>query len=130
MKVQGYNHLTINVSNLSRSLEFYTRVLGLALIHKGNSDAYLEWGAAWICLIEQPDYTVSTRKTIGFDHFAFTIAQEYFEEAIQVLQANKVQIVRGPIRRGVGWSVNFLDPDGVQLELHTSNLQERMKVWV
>lgn len=45
MKVQGFNHVTVNVSNLSRSLNFYTGILGLQLIHKGNTDAYLEWEA-------------------------------------------------------------------------------------
>ncbi len=49
--------------------------------------------------------------------------------AVHVLQENEVRIVRGPVQRGQGWSINFLDPDGTQLELHTSTLEERMKVW-
>lgn len=54
MKVQGFNHVTVNVSDLSRSLNFYTGILGLQLIHKGNTDAYLEWGSAWICPHRKP----------------------------------------------------------------------------
>jgi catechol 2,3-dioxygenase-like lactoylglutathione lyase family enzyme len=129
MKVQGFNHLTVNVSDLARSLDFYTGILGLKLVHKGNTDAYLEWGSAWICLIEKPEYNESAGSTIGIDHIAFGIAEEYFEEAVQVLQAHEVRIIRGPVKRGIGWTVNFLDPDGAQLELHTSNLQQRMSVW-
>ncbi|WP_339319792.1 VOC family protein [Paenibacillus sp. FSL R10-2734] len=129
MKVQGFNHVTVNVSNLSRSLNFYTGILGLQLIHKGNTDVYLEWGSAWICLIEQPEYTESKGNVIGVDHIAFSIAEEHFEEAVQVLQSHEVRIIRGPVKRGLGWTVNFLDPDGIQLELHTSNLKERMSVW-
>lgn len=129
MKVQGFNHVTVNVSDLSRSLNFYTGILGLQLIHKGNTDVYLEWGSAWICLIEKPEYTELMGSVIGIDHIAFSIAEEHFEEAVQVLRTHEVRIIRGPVKRGVGWTVNFLDPDGIQLELHTSNLRERMGVW-
>ncbi|MEK4287643.1 VOC family protein [Paenibacillus sp. FSL P4-0502] len=129
MQVEGFNHVTVNVSNLANSLNFYTGVLGLQLVHRGKTDAYLEWGSAWICLLEKPDYMAITDKVVGVDHIAFSIAEEHFEEAVQVLQTQNVPIIRGPIKRGIGWTVNFLDPDGIQLELHTSNLRERMSVW-
>jgi hypothetical protein len=57
------------------------------------------------------------------------IDEQHFWEAVQQLKVNHVPIVREPTRRGRGFSVNFLDPDGTQLELHTSTLAERMKVW-
>jgi catechol 2,3-dioxygenase-like lactoylglutathione lyase family enzyme len=60
---------------------------------------------------------------------AFFIDEQDFAEAVKKLKANDVTIVREPTRRGRGLSVNFLDPDGTQLELHTSTLAERMKVW-
>ncbi|AIQ75548.1 VOC family protein [Paenibacillus odorifer] len=129
MQVEGFNHVTVNVSNLANSLNFYTGVLGLQLVHRGKTDAYLEWGSAWICLLEKPDYMAIADKVVGVDHIAFSIAEEHFEEAVQVLQTQNVPIIRGPIKRGIGWTVNFLDPDGIQLELHTSNLRERMSVW-
>ncbi|MEK3862547.1 VOC family protein [Paenibacillus sp. FSL H7-0716] len=129
MQVEGFNHVTVNVSNLAKSLNFYTGVLGLELVHRGKTDAYLEWGSAWICLVEKPDYMAIADKVVGVDHIAFSIAEEHFEEAVQGLQTQNVPIIRGPIKRGIGWTVNFLDPDGIQLELHTSNLHERMSVW-
>ncbi|MFF2910072.1 VOC family protein [Paenibacillus sp. NPDC057934] len=133
MKVTGFNHLTLKVKDLTDSLNFYTSILGLALIHRGKSDAYLEWGSAWICLIEVRDaetkYSNIVREINGVDHIAFSIAEEDFAGAVQILKSHKVPIVRGPVQRGKGWSVNFFDPDGIQLELHTSNLQERMTIW-
>ncbi|MBP1312023.1 VOC family protein [Paenibacillus sp. 1182] len=129
MLVKGFNHLTINVKNLDKSLDFYTQILGLMIRHKGNKDAYLEWGTAWICLVEQENYSENIERKLGFDHIAFYIEEEYFMDAVKVLQENEVHIVRGPIQRGLGWTINFLDPDGIQLELHTSNLEERMKIW-
>lgn len=128
MKVQGFSHVTINVKDLARSLRFYVDVLGMELVHRGRKDAYLEWGTAWICLQERPDMA-EQRPQIGVDHVAFFIDEQDFAEAVEQLKANNVTIVREPIRRGRGLSVNFLDPDGTQLELHTSTLAERMKVW-
>lgn len=129
MLVQGFNHLTINVRNLESSLDFYTQILGLTVRHRGNKDAYLEWGTAWICLVEKENYSENIEGALGVDHVAFYIPEEYFMDAVQTLQDHQVPIVRGPLKRGIGWSINFLDPDGTQLELHTSNLEERMKVW-
>ena len=123
MLVKGFNHLTINVKNLSISLDFYTQILGLEVRHKGNRDAYLEWGTAWICLIEQENFPENMEGLLGVDHVAFFIAEEHFMDAVRLLQEHDVNIVRGPIQRGIGWSINFLDPDGTQLELHTSNLE-------
>ncbi|MGC5327193.1 VOC family protein [Brevibacillus sp. SYSU BS000544] len=128
MKVKGFNHVTILVSNLQTSLAFYTQVLQMKLAHQGNLDCYLEWGSAWVCLI-QKEQLPRREKTAGVDHVAFTIAEEDFDEAVSILQQCQVTIVRGPIDRGLGRSINFLDPDGTELELHTSNLEKRMQVW-
>ncbi|WP_166242647.1 VOC family protein [Paenibacillus turpanensis] len=129
MKVQGFNHITLTVSSLERSLSFYVDILGMQLVHRGAKDVYLEWGSAWVCLLERPDLGRAAEQQLGVDHAAFTIAEEHFDEAVQVLQDKGVTIVRGPINRGTGMAVNFLDPDGIQLELHTSTLADRMKVW-
>jgi catechol-2,3-dioxygenase len=128
MNVQGFSHVTINVSDLNRSLSFYLDVLKMQLVHRGRKDVYLEWGRAWICLQERPE-KAEQREQLGVDHVAFYINEKDFAMAVKHLQENNVEIVRGPIKRGLGWSVNFLDPDGTQLELHTSTLAERMKVW-
>jgi catechol 2,3-dioxygenase-like lactoylglutathione lyase family enzyme len=126
MNVQGFSHVTINVKDLDRSLRFYVGVLNMQLVHRGRKDAYLQWGSAWICLQERPDMA-DQRPQIGVDHVAFLNDEQHFLEAVRQLKANHVPIVREPTRRGRGFSVNFLDPDGTQLELHTSTLAERME---
>lgn len=134
MKVTGFNHLTLRIRDLERSIVFYTGVLGLKLVHRGRTDAYLEWGTAWICLLQTDRVPAAqtadgTEPKAGFDHIAFTINEAEFERAADELKEAGVTIVRGPVKRGQGWSVNFLDPDGIELELHTSSLAERMRVW-
>ncbi|MDX8360060.1 VOC family protein [Cytobacillus sp. IB215316] len=129
MHVQGFNHVTINISNLTNSLKFYVEVLGMELVHQGKKDAYLEWGSAWICLQEREQYPNKLVEQLSVDHVAFSISEDHFDAAVNILNDNEVIIVRGPIKRGTGLAINFLDPDGTQLELHTSTLADRMKVW-
>lgn len=129
MNVQGFNHVTINVKSLHESLPFYVDALGMDLVHKGSKDAYLEWGSAWICLQERGDYSDQRIETLGVDHVAFTINEENFHNAAQQLKEKDIPIVRGPVQRGGGWTINFLDPDGTNIELHTGSLKERMKHW-
>ena len=86
--------------------------------------------SAWICLQEREHGAAAGRELAwGVDHLAFHIDQVDFDAAVDALRQVGVMIVRGPVQRGAGWSVNFLDPDGVQLELHTATLAERMTVW-
>lgn len=129
MNVVGFSHVTINVSNLERSLDFYCNSLMMKLRHKGKTDAYVEWGSAWVCLIQRSGLNKKREEGMGVDHVAFYIEEDDFHEAVEVIKKHSITIVRGPIKRGKGWSINFLDPDGLELELHTSNLDERMEVW-
>ncbi|MBO8162373.1 MAG: VOC family protein [Brevibacillus sp.] len=128
MKVTGFNHVTLAVTDLARSLAFYREVLEMKLVHLGRRDAYLEWGSAWVCLVEKAA-AGSADSVSGVDHVAFSIGEDDFDEAVEKLREAQVPIVRGPVERGVGRAVNFLDPDGIQLELYTGNLHRRMTVW-
>ena len=128
MQVTGFSHVTINVRDLPASLRFYVDLLGMTLVHRGEHDVYLEWGDAWVCLLER-DALASQQPSYGVDHVAFRIAEASFDGAVAQLRAADVPIVRGPEQRGLGRSIYFLDPDGTQIELHTSTLAERMAVW-
>lgn len=130
MRVSGFNHVTIRVTDLGRSLSFYRDVLQMKLVHLGRKDAYLEWGDAWICLVERKGEVKASDSAPGFDHVAFSIAEKDFDQAVEQLCSHGVIAVRGPQERGGGRVFNFLDPDGTQLELHTGNLQKRIKQWV
>jgi RimJ/RimL family protein N-acetyltransferase/catechol 2,3-dioxygenase-like lactoylglutathione lyase family enzyme len=126
--LKGFSHVTIDVANLDSSLEFYVETLQMQLVHRGRRDAYLEWGVAWVCLQERPDLAPPNPQ-LGVDHVAFYIDSNEFHAAVEVLRQSNIPIVRGPVHRGGGWTVNFLDPDGTELELHTATLAERMMVW-
>lgn len=125
--VNGLNHITLFVEDLERSLQFYTEVLLMQLIRKGDDYAYLESGTTWICISQQAKDPLRPEQ-LGVHHMALSIDPADFDEALEHLRKYHVKIVREPITRGIGKAVNFLDPDGVQWEFHTSNLAERMTV--
>jgi catechol 2,3-dioxygenase-like lactoylglutathione lyase family enzyme len=129
IKVYGINHITIKVSCLERSVEFYRDILGAKLVHKGNTDVYLDFCGTWLCLLEMKNAKPIDKDRIGVDHFAFTIEEEQFSEAVEQLKQNKVHITRGPMERGGGKTVSFIDPDGNGMELYTGSLYGRMKNW-
>ncbi|MCF6136125.1 VOC family protein [Pseudalkalibacillus berkeleyi] len=130
MNITGINHITLNVRSLKESLAFYEDILLMKRVHLGRTDAYLESGTAWICLLEKgKDEKDDFSSKLGLDHFAFSIDEKGFHEVVRRLHINEVQIVRGPVERGGGLVVNFLDPNGIQLELNTSDLHTRMKHW-
>ncbi len=74
MKVTGFSHVTINVRDLPASLRFYVDLLGMRLVHRGEHDVYLEWGAAWLCLQERErghGAPPPQEPEWGVDHVAF-----------------------------------------------------------
>ncbi|MCF6410989.1 VOC family protein [Pseudalkalibacillus salsuginis] len=129
MTIIGFNHITLNVNDLDESLHFYEGILGMKRVHLGNTDAYLESGSAWICLLEKKNLGSTEAKGPGVDHFAFSINEKDFYNAVALLKEKDILIVRGPIERGGGHVVNFLDPNGIEIELNTSDLKTRMKDW-
>lgn len=127
-RFKGFSHVTIDVSDLETSLQFYLETLDLRLVHRGRKDAYLEWGTAWICLQERRELPRQQRQ-LGVDHVAFYIDPNAFHTVVEALHSANVPVVRGPIERGGGFTINFLDPDGTQLEFHTATLADRMMGW-
>jgi catechol 2,3-dioxygenase-like lactoylglutathione lyase family enzyme len=125
---RSLNHLTLRVSDLERSICFYQDLLGFDVRWRSNSSAYLESGTLWLALLLRPVQPFSDHLA-GMDHFALTVAEADFDAAVDELNRHEVEIVKGPIERGVGHSIYFRDPDGIVVELHTSGLDARMTAW-
>ena len=80
--ISGLNHITLAVSDLSRSLHFYNEILGLKGHVKWDNGAHLSAGSLWFCLLcDQPchkqDYT----------HIAFDIEASNFESYSKMLKS-------------------------------------------
>jgi catechol 2,3-dioxygenase-like lactoylglutathione lyase family enzyme len=119
--VTGINHVTLAVSDLSRSIAFYSNLLGFAVRMSGPTSAYLEAGTLWLALVVDPE--VRRRPLPEYSHIAFSVAAAQLPIMAESL-----------IRAGVArWqesersdSFYFIDPDGHKLELHSGNLRDRL----
>ena len=78
--------------------------------------------------IEPNAMKTTDRPHLGVDHVAQYTPQDELHAAVDALKSENVPIIRAPVERGEGWTVNFLDPDGTQFEFHSGTLAERMKI--
>ena len=118
--LQGLNHITIAVSDLERSLAFYTGLLGMKAHALWDTGAYLSLGGVWFCLsCDKPS------PSLDYSHIALDIAEQNFAEFVTKLR--KAGVPEWQQNSSEGQSVYFLDPDGHRLEAHCGNLQTRLE---
>lgn len=67
--LSGINHITLAVTDLNKSLEFYIEVLGFTGHVKWDQGAYLTIGDLWLCLASD-----TPCKKDDYTHFAFSIS--------------------------------------------------------
>jgi len=122
-------HTSIRTSNMDRSINFYTKLIGLKLqgrrqIPQNHAEiAFLQDPQAKGSILEltyyrkqkkfqQPDYEDRL-----FDHLAFNV--ENMQKTIETLRKNDVTITDEPYTLGPGGStIAFIeDPDGTLIEL-------------
>src|SRR2546430_866870 len=73
VSITGLNHLTMAVSDLDRSVAFYSELLGFSLRMRGPSSAYLEAGTLWLALVL--DAEVRRGPLSEYSHAAFSISR-------------------------------------------------------
>lgn len=127
IKLDGINHIALNVRNMARAEAFYTGVLGFPVIMRSDTRAGLKHvevdaGNVAIALFESPDLDLTAaHKTMtddGFLHFAFGAPYDRYEATLQALKESGVQLDGEPRDWGEGISIYFPDPDGHQIEIH------------
>lgn len=117
--ITGLNHLTIAVSNLSRSFDFYTDVLGFDPQGCWDKGAYLSAGDLWICLALE-----TAMPARDYTHYAFSVNDADFTESVKKLESYGSTCWKNNTSEGS--SYYFLDPDGHKLEIHSGDLQSRL----
>jgi len=121
--IQGIDHAAINTAELDRSLEFYTKVLGLKVTDREPSkpglEYFLDCGSSLIGLIQgdpKGEKHLLQNDGLGGNHISFRVNSRDFDQAVEELKNSNVpiQFVK---KREKSWSVYFNDPDGNKLEI-------------
>jgi len=127
IKVRGINHPALFGLDYEKTIDFYTRVLGMRLVlEQPNLDdpesvhLFFEAGPGQFIayFVPKPGKTIAGRVNTGaLNHLALNLDRP-LEEAMEALRAEGVPF-SGPVDRGYERSVYFRDPNGVVLELLT-----------
>ena len=133
-------HIGVQVTDMDRSLEFYTEILGLTLtgrwpMGEEGAMAFLRFTDMHhdIVLFTHPKQEEDTNRHIGYNglqHIAMEVEnRDEWLKALADLKRKGVEIVSGPLVHGPEsqpWNIGgsgtrsfyFLDPDGNSLELY------------
>jgi lactoylglutathione lyase len=124
-----FTHTSIRTSDMDRSIDFYTRLMGLKLLSRRE----IPQNDAEIAFLQDPDgkgarleltffrkqknFVQSEYEKRVFDHIAFEIKD--MEETLSVMRKSKVTISDEPYKLGpTGPVIAFIeDPDGTLIEL-------------
>jgi len=125
----AFIHTSIRTSNIDKSIDFYTKLMGLKLLSRRE----IPQNNAEIAFLQDPEgkgakleltFYRKQKKFIQadyeerlFDHIAFEV--ENMEQAISIMRKEKVTITDEPFRLGpAGPLIAFIeDPDGTLIEL-------------
>ena len=131
IKVLGVDHVAISVSDLKRSLDFYTQVLGLKISERENqkpgSEYFLDCGVSLVGLIQgdkNGDKHCLQDGGLGGNHFGFRVSTGQFDASVEELKKKGIPITFTK-KREKSWSCYFLDPDGNKLEITAWPLEDK-----
>jgi catechol 2,3-dioxygenase-like lactoylglutathione lyase family enzyme len=120
----GVTHVALPVSNLERSIDFYTRFAGMQVVHRRKDADKI--GVVWlsdltrpfvVVLIETPD--IDHRLGGDWCHLGIGVAsREEVDRLVALAKAEDRRTV-GPMDYGypVGYWAFLVDPDGHNLEV-------------
>ncbi len=128
------HHIAFNVKDMEASRHFYAHILGLKeltgeevpktlvkLVEQGKVANFVTPDGTVIDLFYEPDlsppHSDPSKAFTRANHLAFDIAPQLFNQAVEILKQNQVNIDHGPVTRPTGRGIYFYDPDGFLLEI-------------
>lgn len=122
----GVHHLRLTVTDVDRTVAFYTSLLGFKKLLDLNPGAFLSNGSVGLGIGPFPDPASAIKSDrfsenrVGLDHLSFTVpSRKVLEDAVRLLDARGVP--HSEVRDlGEAFGIAILifrDPDNIQLEL-------------
>jgi glyoxylase I family protein len=120
------HHLTLTVSDVARSRDFYTGLLNFQLAMELGPRSLLSNGSVILALTPPPDPKQAidndhfNENRVGLDHLSFRVeGRRALEEAVSIFDTH--QVSHGEIKdlgADLGlYVLAFRDPDNIQIEL-------------
>ena len=139
---RGIDHLALVTDDMPATMDFYTRVLQMTLVHARRVPFEKDRGQppydnlrhyffdmgndSLLAFFEYPKDLSRQNRDLpgGMQHLAFCVPPERFDRTLEHVKSCGVDVI-GPISLGGRfWSAYFYDPNGIRLELATSHTDE------
>jgi glyoxylase I family protein len=133
LTVVELDHIVLRCRQQDRTLDFYTRVLGLKEERRVAQIGLIQLraGTSMIDLVPAAEPRVESGTNV--DHFCLGIETDDLSFAISHLRTNSIEIIGEPgIRygaRGMGNSIYVRDPEGNVIELKQTPNQGSATLW-
>jgi glyoxylase I family protein len=118
IKIKGFSHSAVRITDAERATKFYESVLGLKKLPRPN----FPFPGAWYGVGENAIHLISSQDhgrkpdPLGA-HIALEVAD--FEETKRTLKDMGIEFLEAPSNMGAGRQLWILDPDGNTVELRT-----------
>ncbi|HTH43568.1 MAG TPA: lactoylglutathione lyase [Oxalicibacterium sp.] len=119
-------HTMLRVGDLQRSIDFYTKVLGMTLLRKTDNPEY-QYTLAFVGYGSNPDHAeLELTYNYGVDHYEMGSAYGHIAigvpdayKACEEVKASGGNVTReaGPVKGGKTVIAFVTDPDGYKVEL-------------
>jgi catechol 2,3-dioxygenase-like lactoylglutathione lyase family enzyme len=113
IEASGIDHIVLHVSDVERSKQFYTELLGMTPYRENDRQVFLHAGSQGVALFKR---TEGSPVPAGGDmnHLALKVAGGTYESLKSELEARGVNVSGRP---GDDRCIYFQDPDGHRLQL-------------
>ena len=120
-------HVAIKVSNLTRSLDYYTNVIGLFIIERNDTHASLgakNSSTPLLHIEEVENATARPASSTGLYHFAILLPErKHLANIIRFFSNNNVRL--GASDHDVSEALYLNDPDGNGIEIYVDRPEEQ-----
>jgi catechol 2,3-dioxygenase-like lactoylglutathione lyase family enzyme len=138
---RGIDHLALVTDDMPATMDFYTRVLKMQLLHVRRVPFERDRGQppydnlrhyffnmgneSLLAFFEYPKGLDRSDRDLpgGMQHVAFNLPRDRFDDLVEHVKSCGVNVI-GPISLGGRfWSAYFYDPNGIRLEITTVNTE-------
>jgi catechol 2,3-dioxygenase-like lactoylglutathione lyase family enzyme len=117
MKTQGLNHIQIVVSNLERSLAFYTGLLGMHELFREGSLVFLQSAEGKDVITLRHAQGPVDGAAGGRQHFGFAVRHEDHAAAVEEARRFGAEVLEVGQHGDNGLYAYIKDPDGYIIEI-------------
>ncbi len=122
--IKGMDHVAIVVSDMDRSIKFYSEILGLKIHSDGRKEggekkSFLGTKSETLVALTEDENRGKDRTGFleGVAHIAFKV--DDVERTSKILRERGVQFIEEKLDRGgKKKAYHFIDPDGLELEIY------------